>query len=488
MLFDSYLYVIFLALVLPLFHAAPQRFRYAVLLGASYVFYMAWEPAYAILIAASTILDYSVGLLMGSTTSSWKRRAFLLASLGGNLGLLFAFKYLNFFSGVLSHVFDVAGLRVDLPVLDVLLPVGISFYTFQTLSYTIEVYRRKQEPERHLGYFALYVSFFPQLVAGPIERSGRLLPQLRAPYVFSYSDSVTGLRFILWGLFKKMVVADRLASFVEPVYASPEDFPGPLLTMATLAFAFQIYCDFSGYSDIAIGSARLLGIRLMTNFDRPYLATSIRDFWQRWHISLSTWFRDYVYIPLGGRRKSVPIWCGNLLIVFVLSGLWHGASWTFLAWGLVHGLVYVAWAMTQGVRASVESALGLGRVPRARVFMHWALTFLVVNVAWIFFRASNMHDAVYVLLHLGEGWGTVLQPHGLALISRYVQISPMMLMAMVCSVGFLAGVELVQRGAALSEFFDSLPAWVLWSAYVGLPLAILNFGVTDEVPFVYFQF
>jgi D-alanyl-lipoteichoic acid acyltransferase DltB (MBOAT superfamily) len=285
-----------------------------------------------------------------------------------------------------------------------------------------------------------------------------------------------------------MVIADRLALFVEPVYASPENFPGPLLALATLAFAFQIYCDFSGYSDIAIGSARLLGVRLMTNFDRPYFALSIRDFWQRWHISLSTWFRDYVYIPLGGRQKSMPRWCANLLIVFVLSGLWHGANWTFLAWGLLHGLVYVAWVITPNLRASIESALGLGRVPRARLFIHWLVTFLVVNVAWIFFRASNIQDALYILTHLGEGWATVLHAEGLTTISRHVNISPMKLAMAGGGVVLLTAVELLQRNRPISDFFDSLPAWVLWGAYVGLPLAILNFGVTEELPFVYFQF
>ena len=306
MQFDSIEYGVFLAVAATSYFLIPHRWRWALLLFASYVFYASWKPQYLVLIWASTLVDYCAGLFMGRTENRRYRLLALIGSLSVNLGLLGTFKYFGFFAESLSAVLDSVGLSFTPHELDVVLPVGISFYTFQTLSYTIEVFRGTHEPERHLGRFALYVAFFPQLVAGPIERSSRLLPQLREKFDFDYVRVVEGLRLILWGLFKKVVVADRLALMVDRVYESPDGAPGPVLMAATIFFAFQIYCDFSGYTDMAIGSARILGIELMVNFNRPYAARSVGEFWHRWHISLSTWFRDYVYIPLGGDRISVP--------------------------------------------------------------------------------------------------------------------------------------------------------------------------------------
>lgn len=485
MLFNSYQYVIFLPVVLALYFSIAGRFRWAVLLVASYVFYMAWEPAYAILIFASTVVDYAVGLQLGRAQRPRVRLMLLLCSIVVNLGLLFTFKYFNFFRAVVEDVTSLTGASWDLPQLDVLLPVGISFYTFQTLSYTIDVYRGRKEPERHFGMFALYVSFFPQLVAGPIERSSRLLPQLRQRYAFHYPDAVEGLQLILWGLFKKMVIADSLATVVQTVYASPETYPGPLLALATLCFAYQIYCDFSGYSDIAIGSARLLGVRLMTNFNRPYHARSIQEFWQRWHISLSTWFRDYVYIPLGGNQRAKLRWYLNLMAVFVLSGLWHGANWTFLMWGLVHALLYLAWLMTGGVRRSL-----VGHGPKAiHSLLQLALTFVCVNLAWVFFRADSLSDAFYVLGHLHDGWSLVWHADGgLSEASGVLGIATRKLKGMAAALTFLIVVEKFQKNMTIAELSAAMPRPLRWASYLALTIVILNCGATHEIPFMYFQF
>ena len=321
MLFNSFEYFLFFPIVAMLYFGVPQRLRWVLLLAASYFFYMCWKPGYLLLIVASTLVDYWAGLGIGRATSVSGKRGYLAVSLTANLGLLFFFKYYNFFSDSLREFSRLWGGTLDIPHSDFLLPVGISFYTFQTLSYTIEVYRGNKEPERHLGIFALYVAFFPQLVAGPIERAQRLLPQFREKHEFVYDRVVSGLKLIAWGLFKKVVIADRLAGVVDVVYGNVDAHSGPAFVVATVAFAFQIFCDFSGYTDIAIGSARVMGFELMTNFRRPYFAASIPDFWRRWHISLSTWFRDYVYVPLGGSRVSRSRWYGNLFIVFLVSGL-----------------------------------------------------------------------------------------------------------------------------------------------------------------------
>ncbi len=399
--FNSIQYLVFFAVVSAGYFASPARFRWAWLLAASYFFYACWNVAYLALILLSTGVDYGVARQLGRCQAPRGRRYLLLASLAVNLGLLFTFKYFNFFSDALTGLGNGLLGAAAVPYhLDVLLPVGISFYTFQTLGYTIDVYRGVVRPERHLGRFALYVAFFPQLIAGPIERAANLLPQLRARRRWDYTRVVSGLRLILWGLFKKIVVADRLAVLADGVYAGDTPAGGMLVVAATLAFAFQIYCDFSAYSDIAIGSARVLGIRLMTNFNRPYAAVSIRDFWQRWHISLSTWFRDYCFIPLGGSRAGWWRWQRNIVLVFVLSGLWHGANWTFLCWGGLHALYYFAG------EAKARSRWGATRnVPSffGRLASQWTV-FGLVCFAWIFFRADSLGQAKSFIMALPFGW------------------------------------------------------------------------------------
>jgi alginate O-acetyltransferase complex protein AlgI len=348
MLFNSIHFLIFFPVVtLVYFLLRGQNLRLLFMLAASYYFYMSWKWEYGILLFLTTFVDYVLGWLMASAQSKAVKRLLLVLSLCSNLSVLFLFKYYNFFRDAFNIVLEAAHIpglppfKFILPS-GIFLPVGISFYTFQSLSYTIDVYRGQTPAERNFIVFALYVSFFPQLVAGPIERSTHLLPQFRKPYNFDYRRTIEGLRLMLWGFFMKLCIADGVAGYVQSVYGHVHDYTGYPLLLATYLFAFQILCDFSAYSAIAIGSAKILGFDLMENFRRPYFAQSIEDFWRRWHISLSTWFKDYLYIPLGGSRVSTSRWCFNIMLVFLLSGLWHGAAWTFIAWGALHGVYMIA--------------------------------------------------------------------------------------------------------------------------------------------------
>lgn len=347
MLFNSYRFLLFFPAVFLLYWGLPFRFRKYMLLIASYYFYMCWKPEFIVLILLSTAIDYFCGLNIEKNRTSPKRmKLCLAASLCMNLGLLFFFKYLNFFGETLTALCRAVSIPFTAPALNLILPVGISFYTFQTLSYTIDVYRGKLAPERDFVTFALFVSFFPQLVAGPIEKASNLLPQLKEEHAFSYENAAYGLKLMAWGFFKKLVIADRLASLlVDPVFNNPADYSGGAFLIAAAAFAFQIYCDFGGYSDIARGCAKTMGVELMINFKAPYFARSLTDFWRRWHISLTSWFREYVYIPLGGNRKGLPKKLLFTTITFFLSGLWHGAGWTFVVWGLLQALYLNAEAL-----------------------------------------------------------------------------------------------------------------------------------------------
>lgn len=488
MLFNSVDFVAFFSVVALLYFCITPRYQWALLLVASYLFYMAWNPAYLLLILLSTVVDYGAGLRMGALARRGQRRKWLWLSLAANLGLLFTFKYLTFAGETLRALLGLGGIVIEAPYLDVLLPVGISFYTFQTLSYSFEVYRGRQKPIRHLGRFALYVSFFPQLVAGPIERPQRLLPQLEKTYAFDYDRVVQGLRLVLWGLFKKVVIADRLSVVVDAVYAQPERCPGSLLAIATIFFAFQIYCDFSGYSDIAIGTARVLGINLMQNFDRPYLASSIAEFWRRWHISLSTWFRDYVYIPLGGSRGSRGAWLLALLATFGLSGLWHGAQWTFVVWGLLHAFYYVAGRMMARPRARFVATLGLGRFPRFLHLSRVLITFTLVCVGWVFFRADTMGDAVYIFSHVTQGWTNLESYGGFARLVAFMDISPLAFRVDTLLIFVVLFAEGRARNGEVAESIGGRPWWIRWTMYVLLAMAIMNLGIAKEIPFVYFQF
>lgn len=340
MLFNSLKFMVFLPAVLVLYWALPHRFRKYLLLAASYYFYMCWKPEFIVLLLFSTAVNYFCALCIRRYPGA--KKPMLIADLIVNFGLLFFFKYLNFFGETLTALCRAVSIPFTAPALDIILPVGISFYTFQTLSYTIDVYRGKMEPERDFITFALFVSYFPQLVAGPIERADNLLPQLKKEQVFRYDQAAHGVRLMVWGFFKKCVCAAYLSRLADAVYNDVSYASGGAAALATAAFALQIYCDFGGYSDIARGCSEMMGVELMVNFKAPYFALSMRDFWKRWHISLTSWFREYVYFPLGGSRRGFARTLRNTLIVFALSGLWHGASWTFVVWGLLHALYLCA--------------------------------------------------------------------------------------------------------------------------------------------------
>ncbi len=372
------------------------------------------------------------------------------------------------------------------PLLKVLLPVGISFYTFQTLSYTIDVYRGDTKVEKRLINFALYVSFFPQLVAGPIERSTRLLPQFDKEVEFDYRRVTDGLKLMLWGMFKKVVIADTLAKLVNPVYGNPTDYQGPALTAATIFFAFQIYCDFSGYSDIAIGAAEVMGIELMQNFDRPYSSKSIREFWRRWHISLSTWFRDYLYIPLGGNRVSIYRHYINLTIVFFLCGLWHGASWTFVIWGLLHGSYMIISRITEKPRELLAQITGIEKVPIVQNAFKVSITFALTCFAWIFFRAQTLSDAWYIVSNIPSGWGQLFRQENLS--GLYILNTPVAFFIAIILIIILEIAQFFQGRCVVREVLRSRPIWLRWSLYYIAVLSILLFGNPEGQDFIYFQF
>jgi alginate O-acetyltransferase complex protein AlgI len=479
MLFNSIHFLIFFPIVVILYFIIPQRQRWIFLLAASYYFYMCWKMEYIFLIITSTLIDYFAGIQMGNVVRS-KRTKYLLLSLAANLGLLFTFKYFNFFNGAFRSVFQHFNIVYHIPSLRVLLPVGISFYTFQTLSYSIDVYRGQRKAERHIGIFALYVAFFPQLVAGPIERSTRLLPQFYEKHAFNYQRLVDGFILMVWGFFKKIVIADRLAVVVNHVYNNVPEYSGLSFLIASYCFALQIYCDFSGYSDIAIGSAKIMGFDLMKNFDRPYFSKSISEFWKRWHISLSSWFRDYLYIPLGGNRVKKWRWYANIMIVFLLSGMWHGANWTFLIWGGLHGFYMLFSTLTQTVRQKLSSLFLLDRYPDIKKIFDVIVTFHLVLLGWIFFRANSLSDALYILKHLFSSFRINLSHLGLDRAQWYTAL---------LAVTALLIVHFAERQNTLPNIIRSQPLMLRWASCFLLATGVIMLGYYDySLQFIYFQF
>lgn len=478
MLFNSLHFALFFPLVVTAYFLMPFKYRWAFLLGASYYFYMCWKPEYVLLLLFSTLIDYYAALQIGKSADAKRRKFFLGLSLSLNLGTLFLFKYFNFLNASARAVFDQFNLFYNVPMFELLLPVGISFYTFQTMSYVIDVYRGEQKAETHLGMFALYVTFFPQLVAGPIERSTTLMPQFYERHSFEWARVLDGLKIMLWGFFKKIVIADRLAIYVNQVYNDPASADGINLLLATYFFAFQIYCDFSGYSDIAVGAAKVLGYRLMTNFERPYLAQSIAEFWKRWHISLSTWFKDYLYIPLGGNRVAKWRWCFNLFTVFLVSGFWHGANWTFVMWGALHGFYLVFAIFTSGARAKLVHVLALDRVPTLLRASRTVITFHLVLFAWIFFRANHMSDALLIIEKVFQ----VFSGATLATITKLIALPDLMfVLALLIFMNFYERLQDAWRTLRQSRLAAITLASVLF-------WAIVVWGAFDNQQFIYFQF
>ena len=487
MLFNSIQFLFFFALVVLIYFSIPFRFRWVLLLAASYYFYLSTKPKFIVFILLSTLITYYAGVQMGKRGSKSERKKFLLLGLLFNVGLLFLLKYYDFFGDSLNFLFTHFQMGFKIPALHLLLPIGISFYTFKSLSYCIDVYRGDQPPEKHLGHFALYVAFFPQLLAGPIERATRFLPQMHEKFDFDYSRATKGFRLILWGLFQKMVIADNLAPLVDSVYNHPTHYQGASLVLATLFFAFQIYCDFSGYSDIAIGAGQILGYKTMENFNRPYFSASVPEFWRRWHISLSTWFRDYLYIPMGGNRVSIPRWYFNLFIVMLICGFWHGANWTFLVWGGLHGSYLVLSVFTQKTRRRFCQAIGLDRVPRLHHSLRVLMTFSLVCFAWIFFRANRIPDAFYIISNLPAGWESALHLQGW-LESPFLGPLKFELLIVIFSMALLILVHFIERHGSIVDKLSERPVWLRWSIYYGTVLSILLFGNFGFKQFIYFQF
>jgi alginate O-acetyltransferase complex protein AlgI len=480
MLFNSIEYCVFLPVVALVFFLFPARVRWAWLLAASWYFYGTWSARYLALFVANTAVAYVAGMLLGRARGAAFRRAVAGGSIGLLLGTLFVFKYLNF---VLSSVRELAqafGIALAPVSVELTLPVGVSFYTFQAVAYVVDVYRGRFAPEPHPGIFALYKAFFAQLVAGPIERPHRLLPQLRRHTEFDYGRTATAASLILWGMFKKVVIADRLALYVNEVYDNPARYHGLTIVLATYFFACQIYCDFSGYSDIALGSARIFGYELMQNFDRPYSARSTREFWSRWHISLSTWFRDYVYIPLGGNRVSPLRNQVNLLIVFLLSGLWHGAAWTFVAWGALHATYLLVGIWTEKPRAWLAARSGLERVPRLHAVFQRFVVLNLVTFAWLFFRAKSFGVARLLIER------AFTAPSTPELLVRGV--NGYELGIALCAMTFLYGVHRWQQGPNTADFLASLRTPARWALQYGMLASILLFGEFNLTEFIYFQF
>lgn len=489
MLFNSLSYAVFLPLVCLAYYAAPQKARWAVLLAFSYYFYMSWDPELIVLILLTTAISYTAGRVISAAKTVRLRRGALAAGVGFCLLPLFFFKYFNFFSGSVTALFERFGMSLSPPMLQLILPVGISFYTFQTLSYVVDVYRGVLPAERHFGLYALYVSFFPQLVAGPIERAGSLLPQFRTVHRFSTAQCSAGLRKIGVGLFKKIVIADYISTFVNAVYNDLPGKTGLTLLFATALFAVQIYCDFSGYSDIAVGSAKILGFDLMENFKSPYFAASVREFWRRWHISLTTWFTDYIYIPLGGSRCGAARHLGNLLVTFLLSGLWHGASWTFVCWGLYHGLWLCAESAYAKRLDALQLRLGRSAGGIALRTVRTLATLGIVVVGWVFFRANSLADADYIFANLLRGLNPLRLP-------EYMASAGMGIPQLLC-VGVLLAVLAAYDGIsyfkapALTLLCQKRPAlryvfyWAL-GASILLALMLRPFGAAAD--FIYFQF
>jgi alginate O-acetyltransferase complex protein AlgI len=479
--FNSFQFAFFFIVVWILFLCLRGTPRKVLLLAASYYFYMCWSAKYIVVIWGITIIDYIAGLAIEQATTLGRKRLCLGVSLACNLGLLAVFKYLDFLGSSITPLMRFAGLQQDIPLMHIILPIGLSFHTFQAMSYTIDVYRGNAPAERKLLNYALYVAFFPQLVAGPVERPNELLPQFHSDPKLRLEQMRSGFAQALWGFFKKMVIADSVAEFVNVVYQNPHGFSGASLLLATILFALQIYCDFSGYSDIALGIARVMGYDLRVNFRQPFFSRTISEFWSRWHISLTTWFRDYVYLPLVGKRVTIPSHYFSVLVTFALVGLWHGASWMFVLTGVMHGVYITVGDATRTLRYRVRAALGLHRVPRLLALWQTLFTVSLVMAAWIFFRAGTLSAGWYILTHLFplQHFNTLVLP--MASLDRINAVFVALLtVAMFIVEWFMAHPERIPRVWSVNVF--------RYCCYYACVYAVIFFGVFGRTDFIYFQF
>jgi len=501
MLFNSVKFLAFFPLVTLLYFIVPKRVRYIWLLFASYFFYMSWNPKYALLLIISTLITYAGGLLIGRAekiaagggprqqAALRQKKIWVALSFISNLAILGFFKYFDFAVDVINNILRVTGFELLQPSFDIILPIGISFYTFQALSYTVDVYRGKVGPEKNLARYALFVSFFPQILAGPIERSTNMLAQFREPHTFDYERVKSGLMLMMWGFFQKMVIADRIVILVDQVFNNYQQYAGLEIALAVVLYAVQIYCDFAGYSNVAIGAAEVLGFKLMENFRQPYLAASVKEFWRRWHISLSSWFKDYLYIPLGGSRKGKFRTYVNTMIVFLVSGLWHGASWNFVVWGGLHGSFQVFGAITKPARDKIKAWLHINENCASYRWFQRIITFILVDTAWIFFRAKGTRAALLTIQRMFSEFNPWIffdnSIYNLGLSSRDFWL-------MVVCIAALCVIDYLRTQMRLREFISRQNLVFRWLLYYAAIFAIIIFGVFGKgysaAQFIYFQF
>lgn len=522
MLFNSIEFFIFLPTVVLLFFLLPHRWRWAWLLATSafffsYFYYSTYipgrNPALYYVIAAFSVVsvivvDYFIAIMIdrSRSTGAGNQKLLLAVGIAYTLILLFVFKYFNFFNQSIAQIASFFSLKYPAKVLDLLVPIGISYYTFHSISYLVDVYRGTTQPERHFGIFSLYILFFPKIVAGPIERPLKLIKQFHEKQDFDYRRAADGLKLMAWGFFKKIVVADRAAMVANEVFNDPHGYWGIYLIIACLCFIFQVYCDFSGYSDIAVGMAQIMGIRLTDNFKRPYLSRSIPELWRRWHITLISWFRDYVYIPLGGNRVGYWRWQYNIMVIFILSGIWHGANWTFIIWAGLNGIYSLASIWTKTLRKKFVALIRLDRLPKLHNAVRIVITFLLFTFAGIFFRANTTSDGFYIISHLFSGFDKLSD---ILLTMDYQKLkSFLVIQNKVTFLGFAkpaflpemitlaltlviwAAIEIIQENSPrrLRDILSERPWYVRWLLYLGMLFVLVFLGVFANQQFIYFKF
>lgn len=484
MLFNSFEFLLFFPIVAFLFFAIKHKYRWLWLLSASCFFYMFFKPVYILILLLTIIIDYYAGIAIEKQEKQSDKKKYLVLSIVANVLVLAIFKYFNFLNLNIGYFLNIFDVNNPIPFLEILLPIGLSFHTFQAMSYTIEVYRGNQKAEKHFGYYSLYVMFFPQLVAGPIERPQNVLHQFHEEKFYSYDNAVIGLRLILLGLVKKVVIADNLSVVVNNVYLNLDSQNSITLWITAIFFSIQIYCDFSGYSDMALGTAKFMGFDLMKNFNKPYFSYTIKDFWSRWHISLSSWFRDYLYIPLGGNRTTKLKQYRNTLIVFMLSGLWHGANFTFIVWGLIHGLlVCITSFFTNSKKMIISKQNFIIKV------VSICFLFIIVSVAWVYFRAATISDANYVVSKLFFDLPTSINYllNGKSIFAPLQLESSKELLWLLSLPIFMLLLDYVMSIQNVKNFFNS-KSWFRYLVYSMALTLIVFFGYTEESQFIYFQF